>query len=67
MVLDAGPANGPNFNTAFVTVTVCIPGGACQNIDHVEVDTGSTGLRLLHASAGGELSLNLPPVTVPAA
>ena len=56
VILDAGPANGPNFNTAFVTVTVCIPGGACQNIDHVEVDTGSTGLRLLHASAGGELT-----------
>lgn len=64
VVLDAGPANGPNFNTAFVTVTVCIPGGACQDIDHVEVDTGSSGLRLLHASAGGELTLNLPPVTV---
>ncbi len=65
VILDAGPANGPNFNTAFVTVTVCIPGGACQSIDHVEVDTGSTGLRLLHASAGGELTLNLPPATVP--
>jgi Protein of unknown function (DUF3443) len=64
VVLDAGPTNGPNFNTAYVTVTVCIPGGACQDIDHVEVDTGSTGLRLLAASAGGELTLNLPPATV---
>jgi hypothetical protein len=65
VILDAGPANGLNFNTAFITVTVCIPGGACQDIDHVEVDTGSSGLRLLHASAGGELTLNLPPATVP--
>ena len=37
-------------NAAFVTITVCSPGSttACQTIDHVQVDTGSTGLRILH-------------------
>ena len=37
-------------------MTVCIPGtSTCQTIDHVLVDTGSVGLRLLAQSAGGEL------------
>ena len=64
MVIDAGPAQA--FNTGFVSVTICVPGSAtCQTIDHIEVDTGSTGLRILHASAGGQLSLNLPPAMAP--
>jgi hypothetical protein len=55
VVVDAGPAalnTGPNAYTAtnipYVTVTVCVPGQAttCQTIDHVLLDTGSTGLRL---------------------
>jgi hypothetical protein len=55
MVMDAGPGNA--VNTAFITVTVCIPnGGACQTIDHVEIDTGSSGLRIL----GEVLMLTLP-------
>jgi hypothetical protein len=55
LVMDAGPGNA--VNTAFVTVTICIPnGGACQNIDHIEVDTGSSGLRIL----AEVLTLNLP-------
>jgi hypothetical protein len=29
-------------------VTICVPGtGTCQTIDHVQVDTGSSGLRIL--------------------
>jgi hypothetical protein len=42
-----GPAN--NVNLLFTTVTICTPGSAssCQSVDHVLVDTGSTGLRLL--------------------
>ena len=32
----------------YVTVTVCTPGGStCRDIDHVLVDTGSYGLRLM--------------------
>ena len=45
-------------NGLFATVTVCEPGTAnCQVIDHVLVDTGSVGLRILESV----LTLNLPP------
>jgi hypothetical protein len=33
----------------------------CQTIDHVLVDTGSSGLRLLSSVGGGQLGLSLPP------
>jgi hypothetical protein len=51
VIVDAGPAN-LNFasvDTLFVTLTVCAPGSTtnCQTIDHVQVDTGSYGLRIL--------------------
>ena len=62
-MVDAGPApqSFTTINEAFVTVTVCIPGTAtCQTIDHVLVDTGSSGLRLLSAAGGGELNIALP-------
>ena len=66
VVVDAGPqpATFITVNVAFVTVTVCVPGTTtCQNIDHVQVDTGSEGLRLLSSASGGELSLTLPQET----
>ncbi|HUI83297.1 MAG TPA: DUF3443 domain-containing protein [Candidatus Binatia bacterium] len=48
-------------NQAFTTVTICVPGtNTCQNIDHVQVDTGSQGLRLLSSASGGELGIALP-------
>ena len=50
LTVDAGPAglSPPSVNTAFISVTVCVPGtSTCQTIDHVEVDTGSIGLRLI--------------------
>jgi Protein of unknown function (DUF3443) len=44
--VDHGPAN--STNTAFTSVTVCIPGTtACQTVDHIIVDTGSSGLRIV--------------------
>ncbi len=47
----------------FTSVQVCVPGtSSCQTIDHVLVDTGSVGLRLLSSQAQGELSLPLPAV-----
>lgn len=48
MTVDSGPT-GNDADTAFVTVTVCAPGSTsnCQQIDHVEVDTGSYGLRII--------------------
>src|SRR5262249_14922915 len=54
--VDSGPQGG-EANLAFVTVHVCVPGtNTCQDIDHVQVDTGSEGLRLL----SGVLNINLP-------
>ncbi len=56
LTVDGGPSaltSDPNGytddNVAFVTITICAPGSTtnCQTIDHVQVDTGSTGLRLL--------------------
>ena len=56
VVVDPGPA-GNYTNGLFVTVTVCVPGTTtCQSIDHVLVDTGSEGLRVL----GSVLTLPLP-------
>ena len=35
------------FNEPCVSVTVCVPGtSTCQTIDHLLLDTGSTGLRI---------------------
>jgi Protein of unknown function (DUF3443) len=63
IVVDAGPAPQSFFtvNEAFTSVTVCLPNSStCQTIDHVLVDTGSSGLRLLSSAGGGELTLALP-------
>jgi hypothetical protein len=55
--VDAGPAGIANI--LFVTVTVCAPGSSsnCQTIDHVQVDTGSSGLRLIASVLSPALSL----------
>jgi Protein of unknown function (DUF3443) len=68
VTVDGGPAGIPSgtidVNTLFTTVTVCVPNSStCQTIDHVQVDTGSSGLRLLSSEAGGELTLTLPQQT----
>lgn len=54
IIVDSGPsvvANSttPAINTAYTTVTICAPGSTsvCQTIDHIQVDTGSAGLRIL--------------------
>jgi hypothetical protein len=63
IVVDAGPApqSFVTANEAFTSVTVCLPNSStCQTIDHVLVDTGSSGLRLLSSAGGGELTLGLP-------
>ena len=67
LTVDNGPANytgPPNVNRLFTSVTVCESGTThCKLIDHVLVDTGSTGLRILNAALVGP-TLNLSPVTV---
>ncbi|MBI2316744.1 MAG: DUF3443 family protein [Betaproteobacteria bacterium] len=67
MVLDSGPAGvGGPINVPFVSVTLCRPGTAtCQTIDHVVVDTGSFGLRIVSPGVL-DPALNLPAVTTPA-
>src|SRR5215475_5398074 len=45
-------------NAPYVTVTICAPGtGNCATIDHVLVDTGSSGLRLLRSAVPASLGL----------
>ena len=60
VIVDAGPNNN-SVNTLYTTVTVCVPGSttSCQTIDHIQVDTGSNGLRLL----ASVLTLNLQGAT----
>jgi hypothetical protein len=62
VTLDAGPPGiaTRQINVPYVSVTVCSPGSttACQTIDHVQLDTGSSGLRLLNSALYS--SLNLP-------
>ncbi len=66
VVIDSGPAGvGGVINVPFVSVTLCTPGtSTCQTIDHVLLDTGSYGLRII---APGVLdpALALPAVTGP--
>lgn len=62
--MDYGPVvNSQNVgfnNTLYTTVVICVPGTtACQSIDHVIVDTGSTGLRI----PASLVTLSLPYVT----
>jgi Protein of unknown function (DUF3443) len=51
MGVDGGPAGAPGgiFNIPYISVTICAPGSTtnCQTIDHIEVDTGSSGLRII--------------------
>jgi hypothetical protein len=67
VIVDAGPTVGTppmpvgSVNRPYVTVKVCVPGSTtCANIDHVLLDTGSWGLRLVRSvlSAG---SVTLTP------
>ncbi len=61
VIIDQGPSNA-SVNTMFASVTVCLPGSTtnCQTIDHIQVDTGSYGLRIL----APVLTLTLPVETL---
>ena len=61
ITVDAGPAGltGRVVNIAYVTVRICRASTTqCQDVDHVQVDTGSSGLRIL-ASALGSVVLDV--------
>lgn len=73
ITLDAGPAvltasGGGALNEPYVTITLCAPGSTsnCQTIDHVILDTGSVGLRLLQGVIAPALLASLPTETNPA-
>lgn len=60
VTVDGGPsvltsAGDLAANTLYATITVCTPGSttACRTIDHVQVDTGSVGLRLIASTISG--------------
>ena len=59
LIVDAGPKQ-LGVNLPSVTVTLCVPGTTtCQTIDHILVDTGSTGLRIV-AEALAPVMFSLP-------
>jgi Protein of unknown function (DUF3443) len=59
LVVDNGPAGAEGaFDVPFVSVTICVPGTTtCQTIDHITVDTGSSGLRIVGSVLNSTLSL----------
>jgi hypothetical protein len=64
LTIDTGPmvSGAPvgTLNQAYITITICVPGtNTCQPIDHVWVDTGSTGLRIISNSFTSQLPLTM--------
>jgi hypothetical protein len=56
LTVDTGPAASIGaINHAYVTVKVCAPGSQtqCATVDHVLLDTGSNGLRLVRSVLSG--------------
>ena len=51
LTVDPGPVpTQVDANLAFVSLTICVPGtSTCQTVDHIQVDTGSAGLRILQS------------------
>ena len=62
LIVDGGPSGLPTraVNVPFISVRICVPGTTtCQTIDHVVVDTGSVGLRLM----ASVVTISLPALT----
>jgi hypothetical protein len=60
LYVDGDPCSGGgNANEPFTNIKICAPGNKtnCQVIDHVTVDTGSTGLRLPSSAFNANPSL----------
>jgi uncharacterized protein DUF3443 len=58
LIVDNGPVGVQAINTLYTTVTLCRPGTTvCQTIDHIEVDTGSSGLRVVASVLDAALML----------
>ena len=67
MTVDSGP-NGTAVDIPYISVTLCVPGTAqCQTFNHIEVDTGSYGLRIVAGAtdtSGNPFALALPQETI---
>jgi hypothetical protein len=60
VIVDTGPEGSFYINGPFATITLCEPGTTnCQTIDHMLIDTGSTGIRVLESV----VKLKLPEAT----
>jgi len=56
LIVDPGPTalGATATNTPFITINICVPGtSTCQSVDHIEVDTGSVGLRIISSVLTG--------------
>jgi Protein of unknown function (DUF3443) len=59
VIVNQGPTTltNPAANVPYVSVKICVPGSsAYQTVDHIQVDTGSSGLRII-ASALNTITL----------
>jgi Protein of unknown function (DUF3443) len=65
ITVDGGPS-GNVTDVGYISVTLCAPGDAsnCQTLDHISIDTGSIGLRLIGASLNPSLLNALPNTMV---
>jgi len=61
MTVNSGPAGVNAVNTAYISVKVCVHGtSTCKTIDHIEVDTGSIGLRIMSSVLSAAPAITLP-------
>ena len=60
--VSAGPGPTASINTLYTTVRICAPGSTtnCQTIDGIQVDTGTSGLRVLASVLSPALAAALP-------
>src|SRR5579871_1628585 len=65
MTVEPGPATAKPFNQGYVSVQICLPGGACGTVSGILVDTGSYGLRVM-ASVLAQAGVTLPAMPDPA-
>jgi len=67
IVVDAGadPTNVSSIDEAYATVTICAPANpsVCQTVDHILVDTGSYGLRVIASVLNSTLTSALSAQT----
>ncbi|WP_174769741.1 DUF3443 family protein [Paraburkholderia bonniea] len=62
-----GPPIGYNVNQPYVSITLCPPGSKdpteCKTIDHMLLDTGSVGVRVIASQIPAALQAKLPAQT----